>query len=306
MIELIKSPVFFDEEKHEYWLGDKQLQGVTGTLVHRANPDKYNGVSAERLAQAAEKGHDLHSQIEFHDNFGTSIDEHDDPRIASYENIKLQYGLTTVANEYLVSDEERYASCIDIVMMNINGEICLVDIKTTYELDRLSTAIQLSIYKRFFERQNPGMEISHIYVLWMPNKDLTIAELIELSLINDKALDALFEADINDEPFDTNLLYGPLPAKLASVEDEIIKIDAQMNEWKDKQEKLKKGLYELMVQHDIKSFKGGRITLTRVLPTTSETFDSKKFKEDDPDTYAKYVKSSKRAGSLKITISSNV
>ena len=30
MIKLVKSPVVFNEENHTYFLGDKQLRGITG------------------------------------------------------------------------------------------------------------------------------------------------------------------------------------------------------------------------------------------------------------------------------------
>ena len=300
MIELAKSPVVFKEDTHQYFLGDKELYGITSTLIKRAFPDKYKDVDPDVLANAARKGHELHEQIEYHDNFGTMPDEHEDPRIASYEQIKLEYGLKTIANEYTVSDEERYASQIDIVMVNKDNEICLVDTKTTYTLDKLATALQLSIYKRFFERQNPTLKVAHIYVLWLPNKDTTIAELHELEVTSDEYINALIEVDKANKHISTT--YGNLPARLSEVEDEIIKIEQQMKEWKERQDTLKKGLYDLMEQANVKSFRGGKILLTRILPSTTDTLDSKRLKEEQPEIYKKYIKTTQRSGSLKITI----
>lgn len=135
MIRLRKSPVVFNEEEHTYWLGDKQLRGITSTLIKRAFPDKYSGIPESVLANAARKGHELHAQIEFHDNFRT---EPENIRIANYERLKEENGLKVVANEYLVSDEQRYASSIDIVMQNIAEEVCITDTKTTWNLDKAS------------------------------------------------------------------------------------------------------------------------------------------------------------------------
>ena len=70
----------------------------------------------------------------------------------------------------------------------------------------------------------------------------------------------------------------------------------------DRQKLLREGLYALMEEHNVKSWTGSKIKLTRVLPTESETFDSKAFKEAEPELYKKYVKKSKRAGSLKVTL----
>jgi hypothetical protein len=65
---------------------------------------------------------------------------------------------------------------------------------------------------------------------------------------------------------------------------------------------LKKGLYDLMERFNVKSFRGSKVLLTRVLPSTSETFDSSRFKKEEPELYKKYVKTTNRGGSLKITI----
>lgn len=301
-VKLTKSPVVFDEDAHRYFLGDKELQGVTSTLVRRAFPDKYRDVNTETLAKAAEKGKELHRIIEFHDTFGTSAEEHEDPRIASYERLKEQYGMTTIANEYLVSDEEHYASSVDIVMLNGKGEICLIDVKTTYTLDQESTRLQLSIYRRFFERQNPRLKVASIYVIWLPNKDTSMAEMRQLKMVDDDTIDRLIEADLADESFDITESYGDLPEKLMSVEDEVIRIERMTKELKERQDVLEKGLYDTMSQYDVKSFKGQKIMITRVLPTVSESLDSKRLKEEMPDVYARYIKKSNRAGSLKITI----
>lgn len=302
MIKLIQSPVVFKEDTHQYFLRDKELKGITSTLIHRAFPDKYKDVDPAVLAKAAEKGHALHVAIECFDVFGGNPEEAEDPRILSYSNIKKEYGLTTIANEYLVSDEQHYASAIDIVMVNKDNEICIVDTKTTYYLDMASTGLQLSIYKRFFEFQNPHLKVAHMYVLWLPNRDHTIAKLHELSVVSDDIIDSLIEADLNEQPFDITTTYGTLPARLNDVEDEIIRIDAEMKMWKERQDELKKGLYDLMEKYDIKSFTGQKIKLTRVLPTKSESIDTKRLKEEHPDIYAQYAKTTERSGSLKITI----
>lgn len=302
MKELVKSPVRFDEDTHTYWLGEQQLQGITSTLIHRAFPDKYKDVDKEVLANAAAKGKELHSLIEYHDNFKTDIDEHTDPRVASYERLKSEYGLTTIANEYLVSDEKNYASCIDLVFVDKDGEICLGDIKSTYTLDRQSTSLQLSIYKRMFEQQNPGLTVRHIYVIWLPNRDHTLAEIQYLPVVGDEIIDSLIEADLTDKPFDIAETYGTLPARLSDVEDEIIRIEEQMKVIKPRYEELRKGLYDLMTKHNVKQFRGSKVLLTRVLPMTCETFDSKKFQQDHPQLYEEYIKKTTRNGSLKITI----
>lgn len=303
MIELKKSPVTFRDADHTYWLGDKQLKGITSTLIRRAFPDKYKDIDPDVLANAARKGKELHEAIEYHDNFGQT--DTDDPRLAGYDRIKRENGLTTIANEYLVSDEVNYASYIDLVLTDANGDICIADIKTTYTLDRESAALQTSIYKKMFEQQNPNTEVKRLFVIYLPNRDTTIAEIHELQFVGYEVVQSLIEADLADKPFDITETYGDLPIVLRSAEDEVIRIENEMKQMKARQDELKRGLYELMEQHNIKSFESEKIRLTRILPTASETFDTKRFAEQYPELYKQFTKTSQRAGSLKIAILKN-
>ena len=141
-MKLNQSRVQFDATTHTYHLDGVVLQGITSTLIRRAFPDKYKGVDKEKLDEAKRKGHELHEAIQNYDRFGIVSD---DERVNNYVELKQGRGLITVENEYLVSDNEHYASSIDIVMRNVLDEVTLVDTKTTYTLDRASTALQLSI-----------------------------------------------------------------------------------------------------------------------------------------------------------------
>lgn len=46
-IELTQSGVIFNEELHEYWLGDKQLSGITEALRKQLHPDMYSAIPKE-------------------------------------------------------------------------------------------------------------------------------------------------------------------------------------------------------------------------------------------------------------------
>ena len=54
-VELVNSGVIFNEELHEYWLGDdKQLSGITEALRKQLHPDMYSSIPKKILEQAAE------------------------------------------------------------------------------------------------------------------------------------------------------------------------------------------------------------------------------------------------------------
>lgn len=67
-MKLNKCAVVFDPEKHEYWLGDKQLQGVTGILSRRLFADKYAAVPKHVLENAAKKGSFIHEMCDLVDS----------------------------------------------------------------------------------------------------------------------------------------------------------------------------------------------------------------------------------------------
>ena len=293
MIELRKSPVVFDAASHTYHLDGVVLQGVTSTLIHRAFPDKYKGIDDEVLAQAAAKGHALHEAIQNYDRFGMV----DDDRIDLYENIKKLHGLTTQENEYLVSDEQHYASSVDIVMTDADGDVCLVDTKTTWNLDRASVALQLSIYKRFFEQQNNGLQVAHLYALWLPNKDHTICELVEVSPVTDDVLDALIAADLNDEPF----TYNTVPDGYDELEALYRHYAKMKQEAEQGIDEVKERLMAMMQEKNLTTIKSGYYTVSYIAEKTSKRFDSTLFKSENKELYAKYQKDSVTAAQLRFT-----
>lgn len=295
-MELKKSPVVFDKVEHRYYLGEKILRGITSTLVHRAFPHTYDGIPESVLAKAADRGTRVHEAI---DAYETSSEFSDLPELVTYEDLKTKHGLTHVASEYLVSDEQTYASSIDLVFTDQEGGIVLADIKTTSEPKYENVALQLSIYKRFFEQQNPDLKVKKIVLVWLRGEK---GEYRELQPWADEVLDTLFKADAEDMAFDIATTYGDLPVKFADAEDEIVRLETTIKELTEKSKAIKAGLYELMESKNVKSFTGAKVKLTRVLPTESESFDTKTFKAEHADLYAQYVKKTPKSGSLRITI----
>ena len=300
---LKQSPVKFRSEDHTYWLGDKELNGITTTLVSRAYPDTYKKPDnyteeqwKEVLANAAAKGSVVHETIELHDELGVMSDL---PELQSYIRIKEENNLTVVATEYVVSDEKSYATAVDKVLVRPDGGIILVDFKRTYSLHLENVTLQQSICKRFFEKQNPHLKVAGIYVLWLRDEKSRFEKLTPWA---DEALDLLIEADKEDRPFDIQAIYGGLPATFAQVEAEVARIEVEVKKMQDKQKLLREGLYKLMEDANVKSWSGSMVKLTRVLPTESESFDAKTFKAEQPDLYKQYLVKTKRAGSLKVTL----
>ncbi len=187
-IELKQSAVIFNEVDHTYNYLGSFLSGVTSLLHRTLFADKYKGISAEVLAKAAAYGHNIHEQIELVDTLGV---ESQTPAVQAYLQMKEDLNLTTLANEYLVSDEQYIASSIDIVF----DDLTLADIKTTSRLDMEYLSWQLSMYAYLFEMQNPGLKVPRLLAIWLPKPQYGRPNIIEVPRKSNDALKVLIAWD---------------------------------------------------------------------------------------------------------------
>ena len=131
-MKLVKSPVVFHSEEHTYTLDGKQLSGITSLLDRQLFKDKYSGIPEEVLRNAAERGTYIHQCCELVDEGFVS----DNQESINYLRLKEKYNLRIEESEYLVSDNEHVASCIDKVYRYDDTTFYLGDIKTTYKLNK--------------------------------------------------------------------------------------------------------------------------------------------------------------------------
>lgn len=86
--------------------------------------------------------------------------------------------------------------------------------------------------------------------------------------------------------------------------DAIKDFEKEKKEIEEQEQKLREKLLEAMEKygHDKWVSPDGTLTVTYTPENEVTTFDSKKFKEDDFDTYFKYLKTSTRKASIRMTI----
>lgn len=301
-MQLIKSQVIFNQEAHTYTTLDGVcLQGITGMIERQLFPNKYSGVPDFIMKKAAERGSFVHEVCELIDDLGVL---HDSDEAKNYQNLKDLYGLQCEASEYLVSDNEHFASCIDKVYRESDNEFSLGDIKTTYKIDNEYVRWQLSVYAYLFEKQNPGCKVVRLFVIWLRGN---IAELVVVERISNGIVLDLLDAEISGRqfvnPYAVPAVSGDLPKKYQEMEQSIIEIDEQAKYWADKRKELTDGVMKEMVKAGEYSWKGESISFTRKKDSIREDFDKKAFKKDHPDLYKKYLKETPVVGSVTLKIS---
>lgn len=297
MIQIQDSKVFFNPEEHRYFLNGVELQGITGVLHKHIFPDQYKDIPQFVLDRAAERGTMIHESIELLDAGFAPAES--TPELENYKRIKAENGLSTVANEYLVTDNEHFASGIDLVLSDKEDNIILADIKTTSVLNKEYVRWQLSIYSYLFELQNPEVKVSKLYALWLrgDKSEFTEVERIDTAIVKD-----LLQCEVEGRKFVNPLANADakVPAEIKNAEMAVYTLVTQIKELTEKKKQLSEGLLKLMQDNDVKSYKGEYITLSRKAASTREDIDKNKLKEEYPEVYAACVKTTNISESLQI------
>lgn len=286
-MRLVKSNVRFNQEAHTYTTPDgRELSGVTALLGRTIFAGKYAGIDEGTLRRAAERGTVVHEQCELADSLGIVADS---PEVRNYQRLKAENGLGTAANEYLVSDNENYASCIDIVFKGTKeNSFSLADIKTTYKLDTEYVRWQLSIYRHLFLLQNPGAEVERLYAVWLRGET---AEMKEVEAVDGAEVERLLAADLAGDTFTPAATPdGELPAVYREAESAVASLMMQIQELEAKKKMLAEYLQEAMGKAGCKTWRGEKLTLSRREASTRESIDTKALKSEMPEIYAKYCR----------------
>lgn len=299
-IKLKTSKVKFIEETHQYFLGKKELKGITGTLINKAFPNTYKGIPENVLMKAAERGGMIHQAFEL---FCTVCDADIKsypspiPEVCDFSDMLQAYDLHHVASEYIVSDNENFASAIDGVFVDGSGNIYLVDYKTTATLHYDNVSLQLSIYAKWFEMMNPKLKVKELVCMWFKNGQ---SKFQPLARVEDEKIDELISAYLSgDEEYRYEV---EIPERFSALEQEYRLVSARLELLKMQQDDIKEQLLKMMEANKQKSIKTSYGSYAYVAAATTKRFDSKLFKEEEPDEYEKYLKESESKASIRITL----
>lgn len=292
MMRLDDCPVRFDAELHTYTAPDgRQLRGITGLLHEKLFPDTYKGVDAETLRKAADRGKAIHQMIEDWDEIGTY---QDDDNLSAYIEVCNDNGLVHHCSEYLVSDLDMYASCIDKVYRVDDGTCDIADIKTTYTLNKEYVSWQLSIYAYLLEQQNPHVKVRSLYAIHIRDGKGKLVEVQrkDAEVVNE----LLYGGDIPE--------YNPyaMPSKYRDMEDEIVRAAHLAKHYTDKVNELKAQMLADMERVKASRWESDRVQIVRREGSVKKMFDTKKFEEEYSALYGQYLKEVPSKSSITIKI----
>ena len=305
-IELKDSRVLFNKELHEYWLGNKQLSGITGMLQRQLFPDEFEGIPETMIQEAARYGTEVHESIEAFDtcwvNDGTQ-------EVQDYISLCNENGLVHEKSEYTVTDGKDWASNIDKVYRVSDDTFSLGDIKTygTMTSDKIEKARwQLSIYAYFFELQNKGTKVDGLFIIHIRNKEKSdgafdhISEILQVKRIPSQTCKELLDADLQGKQFTSP--YS-IPEKYKEQEGYIRQLIQTKNETEEELSRIKSEILGDMEAMGVRTWETGTMRITRKMPSVRVSFNAAKFKEDHPDIdFKPYERASNVSGSLLIAV----
>ena len=286
---LKNSPVLFNEDGHTYTLDGNTLNGVT-PIIAWLFPDTYKGIPKHILDQAAEYGSMIHKKCELADSLGIV----DDPSVQAYMDLKESKGIKTLVNEYLVSDERRVASSIDM----LSEDYDIIDIKTISKVHIPHVTLQTSIYAWLFELQNEGLTANNLYCMWLPKPQYGEPDIIQLqrvpSSICEQVVDLYFQGA---NPIQARALltacgfsfdegqkvYKDIPQGVLDMMEELQVVKENLDELKKREDELKAAIFKVMKGENLKNWGTDLIQFTRKEAYTQTTVDSAKLKKDFPD-----------------------
>ena len=305
-IELRDSGVLFNKELHEYWLGNKQLSGITGMLQKQLFPDEFEGIPDNLLREAARYGTEVHESIEA---FDTSWLNDGTQEVQDYISLCNEYGLVHERSEYTVTDGESWASNIDKVYRVSDNSFSIGDIKTygTMTSEKMEKARwQLSVYAYFFELQNTGAKVNSLFILHIRNKEKSdgtfdhISEILQVKRVPSEICKELLDADLQGKKFINPYL---IPDKYKEQESYIRQLIQTKNEVEARLNEIKSEILEDMERIGARTWETETMRLTRKMPGVRISFNAAKFKEDHPEIdFKPYERTSNVSGSLLIAV----
>ena len=336
--DLKQSAVVFDEATHTYRRGDEKLSGIT-SLIHDVlqlgvYPDANEYVRNVQIPRAGYYGTCVHKAIQMYNTIGIEMVKFPEVQhptagtlpaqdvtadLAAYKSRK-PYKVKTLASEFTVS-MGMFASQIDEIWVDDEDGIYLVDFKTN-NLDYYpGNAIglkeylswQLSCYAVMFEAQT-GYKVKGLVGFWLRKGD---SDRWDIKRQPDEKVLQLLETEILPKPHggfiyineamqvSTPHVEEVKPAEAKSealvVPPEITTAIANLLKAEAAAKEMKERLRELMETNNITKWECDDFVASISKASVATSFDSAAFKKADPETYEKYLKTTTRKGSFKIT-----
>lgn len=297
--------VKYDPITHTYTNAEGlELSGITSIIKQFICPNIYAEVPAEVLESARVRGTKLHSLLELYANGTFAVVAEEDAEIIDNFNamaLALE-DYECIASEYVVSNNELTASPIDLLALDYEGNLTIIDLKTSHSLNVDFVTWQLNFYRYFLELQT-GLKTNNLQALHVTGGK---AKFVKVQLIANEHLDYMLSCAYNFAEFENPLkVEEDKVAKLESIYRAKKTLEEQIKALEVEEEQVKAEVIAEMKANAVKTYESETIRVTYKSASTRSTFDSKKFAEAEPEIYKNYLKITETKESLTIKLKNN-
>lgn len=182
----------YDDESHTYIVDGVIVPSVT-QVIGRKFGNKYDNVAPAVLRRASERGTAIHKAIEDYCTLG--IDD-GSKAVRNFRFLKAYYSVEVIKNEIpvivSVDGTPVTAGRLDLII-DVNGNRAVADIKTTATLDKEYLAYQLNLYRLGVLQCYPELgDITELCGIHLKEHKRTLAK---IPINEDIALDLLEEVE---------------------------------------------------------------------------------------------------------------
>ncbi len=153
----------FEEQEHKYIVDGNILPSCT-QIMTPLSKEIYGDIDPEILRTAAERGTTIHEGYELYIDFLVEdLPEEYMGYLAALKKFLKDYDVKAIATEQRIYHKMlRYAGTADLIA-KIGDDTVLIDYKTTSQVVRKLTDVQLAAYKKALESQ--GIKIDYTAIL---------------------------------------------------------------------------------------------------------------------------------------------
>ena len=286
--------IIFDSVNHRYFK-DGDLKPSVGEIVNFYLNVDLSNIPPEILKSAQDRGTDIHLMCD---------------KILTGEDFETIYSKEYKDFEYLRKKHKIKANSIEgiVYAWTPNGDYCgtydlydskskiLYDIKTSYEKHIEEWTLKTNLYRYALE-QNKS-QVKEIKIIYLPSeKSPNKAEVFNLEILPDSQVEEVVKAYYRQERptqlVELKTLSKDAIKQLALAFSTIERIQTEIDTIKQrvKEEMESRGIYNFQCPEFNISIRKNHI---------QKRFDGKKFKEDFPEIYEKYVKDIEIKSSINI------
>lgn len=303
----------FEEKDHIYSVnGDIASISVTELLAKHGLAPNYDGVNKQALKESAEKGKEVHKDLENVLNVaGYEPTTPQGKHFAEYvkEHFDCGVGEQMLAYE---SDGLIIAGTADIMAIGKNKAYIVADHKNTSKFHREYVSWQVSLLD-YFARKLGKEKINGKMLKWKGATEFYCfhydpktgdMKVYDLEKVPDEEIENLIECEKNGELYQRPVLVvdKELQEKLETAEQILIQKEKEHKQAELVAKELREQLCQAMEKQGIKSWETDCLKVTYVAPIERISVDSKKLKEKYPTVFNECQKLSKVKASVRVTL----